>query len=62
MTEPEQVKDFYIANSSPTHESELANSAVAGKPAHPEKNIGGSCKQYCKIRNNVGKVHSSVAA
>ena len=49
MTEPEQVKDFYIANSSPTHESELANSAAAGKPAHPEKNIGGSYEQYCFI-------------
>lgn len=43
-SEPEQVKDFYIANSSPTHDHGFPPGGIP-KPAHPERNmpIGGGC-------------------
>ncbi|XP_067934383.1 5'-AMP-activated protein kinase catalytic subunit alpha-2-like isoform X2 [Watersipora subatra] len=35
--EPEQVKNFFIANSSPTHDAEFPGSS--NKPIHPERNL-----------------------
>ena len=38
QSEPEQVKDFYIANSSPTHDHGFPAGGIP-RAAHPERNM-----------------------